>query len=97
MVCYQHSCDVEFAADTWTCQGLRPNGIGSSLGIKMSVEKIDTVVIGGGQSGVAMSERLGEMGIPHIVLERARIAERWRSERWDLSGRQRPGMARSFP
>ncbi len=46
----------------------------------MSVEKIDTVVIGGGQSGVAMSEHLGEMGIPHIVLERARIAERWRSE-----------------
>lgn len=43
----------------------------------------DTVVIGGGQAGLAMSRCLGELGIEHVVLERGRIAERWRSERWD--------------
>jgi putative flavoprotein involved in K+ transport len=30
---------------------------------------------------VAKSEHLGSQGIPHLVLERRRIAERWRSER----------------
>ena len=51
----------------------------------MSLEKteIDTLVIGAGQAGIAMSEHLGKLGIPHLVLERKRIAERWRSERWD--------------
>ena len=49
----------------------------------MSVEKINTVVVGAGQAGIAMSEHLAAMGVPHTVLERKRIAERWRSERWD--------------
>src|SRR5699024_3385851 len=30
-----------------------------------------------------MSEHLTERGISHVILERNRIAERWRSERWD--------------
>jgi len=49
----------------------------------MPVEKIETLVIGGGQAGLTMSHRLKERGLPHLVLERHRIAERWRSERWD--------------
>src|SRR3954468_13594640 len=49
----------------------------------MSVEKIEVLVVGGGQAGVAMNEHLGANGIPHLVVERHRIAERWRSERWD--------------
>jgi putative flavoprotein involved in K+ transport len=49
----------------------------------MSFEKIETLVIGAGQAGVAMSEHLGKHGLPHLVVERDRIAERWRSERWD--------------
>ena len=46
-------------------------------------EKIDTLVVGGGQAGIAMSEHLSNCNLPHLVLERHRIAERWRSERWD--------------
>ena len=46
-------------------------------------EKIDTLVVGGGQAGIAMSEHLSNSKVPHLVLERHRIAERWRSERWD--------------
>jgi putative flavoprotein involved in K+ transport len=30
-----------------------------------------------------MSRRLAERGIDHVVLERGRVGERWRSERWD--------------
>jgi putative flavoprotein involved in K+ transport len=50
---------------------------------KMSVEHIDTLVVGAGQAGVSMSEHLTKGGIPHLVLERSRIAERWRTARWD--------------
>lgn len=49
----------------------------------MPDETIDTLVIGGGQAGLTMSHRLKQRGIAHLVLERGRIAERWRSERWD--------------
>jgi putative flavoprotein involved in K+ transport len=49
----------------------------------MSVEKIEALVVGAGQAGLAMSGHLGQRGVNHLVLERSRIAERWRSERWD--------------
>lgn len=63
----------------------------------MTVERTDTVVVGGGQAGIAMSEHLTEMGIPHLVLERNRIAERWRSERWDSLVANGPAWHDRFP
>ena len=63
----------------------------------MSVEKVDTLVIGAGQAGVAMSEHLGKNGVPHLVLERHRIAERWRSERWDSLVANGPAWHDRFP
>jgi putative flavoprotein involved in K+ transport len=43
---------------------------------------IDTLVIGAGQAGLAMSRCLTDRGRDHVVLERGRLAERWRHERW---------------
>jgi putative flavoprotein involved in K+ transport len=43
----------------------------------------DTIIIGAGQAGLAMSRCLTDRGIDHVVLERGLLAERWRSERWD--------------
>jgi len=63
----------------------------------MSVEKIDTLVVGAGQAGVAMSEHLSNCGVPHLVLERHRIAERWRSERWDSLVANGPAWHDRFP
>lgn len=63
----------------------------------MSVEKVDTLVVGGGQAGVAMSEHLSKCGVPHLVLERGRIAERWRSERWDSLVANGPAWHDRFP
>jgi putative flavoprotein involved in K+ transport len=42
-----------------------------------------TLIIGGGQAGLALSRSLTDRGVGHVVLERGRIGERWRSERWD--------------
>lgn len=47
------------------------------------VENIDTLVVGAGQAGIALSRHLGAQGVPHIVLEKDRVAEAWRSGRWD--------------
>jgi putative flavoprotein involved in K+ transport len=44
---------------------------------------VDTVVIGAGHAGLAMSRCLTDRGCDHVVLERGRVAERWRSERWE--------------
>ncbi len=63
----------------------------------MAAEKIDTLVVGGGQAGLAMSEHLSNCGIPHLVLERHRIAERWRSERWDSLVANGPAWHDRFP
>lgn len=47
------------------------------------MQHTDAIVIGAGQAGLAMSHCLGRRGIDHVVLDRGRIGERWRSERWD--------------
>ena len=44
---------------------------------------VDTLVIGAGQAGLATSRCLRDRGVEHVVLERGRVTERWRSERWD--------------
>ncbi len=46
-------------------------------------ERFDTVVIGAGQAGVAASYHLSRRGQDHVVLERGRVGETWRSQRWD--------------
>ncbi|MDR6407838.1 flavin-containing monooxygenase [Paraburkholderia terricola] len=65
----------------------------------MTVERtsIDTLVVGAGQAGVAMSEHLSKLGVPHLVLERARIAERWRTARWDSLVANGPAWHDRFP
>lgn len=63
----------------------------------MSTEKIEVLVVGGGQAGIAMSEHLRNRGVPHLVLERHRIAERWRSERWDSLVANGPAWHDRFP
>lgn len=63
----------------------------------MSAEKTEVLVVGGGQAGIAMSEHLGKNGIPHLVLERARIAERWRTGRWASLVANGPAWHDRFP
>jgi putative flavoprotein involved in K+ transport len=45
-------------------------------------DRPDTVVVGGGQAGLAVSHELTAAGVPHVVLERGRIGQTWRG-RWD--------------
>lgn len=61
------------------------------------VEFVETIIIGAGQAGLAMSHHLAQRGREHLVLERARIAERWRSERWDSLYFQFPNRMMRLP
>ena len=61
------------------------------------MEQVETVIIGGGQAGLAMSYYLGHLGREHIVLERHRAAERWQSERWDSLAFQSPNWNIRLP
>jgi putative flavoprotein involved in K+ transport len=63
----------------------------------MSDESVGTLVIGAGQAGIAMSEHLGNHGINHLVLEKGRIAEHWRSARWDSLVANGPAWHDRFP
>ena len=63
----------------------------------MSGETVEVLVVGAGQAGVATSEHLSSNGVPHLVLERDRIAERWRTGRWDSLVANGPAWHDRFP
>jgi putative flavoprotein involved in K+ transport len=60
-------------------------------------QEIEVLVVGAGQAGIAMSEHLSSHGVAHLVLERDRIAERWRSWRWDSLVANGPAWHDRFP
>lgn len=63
----------------------------------MNIEEVEVLVVGAGQAGVAVSEHLSLGRVPHLVLERGRIAERWRSQRWDSLVANGPAWHDRFP
>ena len=50
---------------------------------ELTVRHTTTVVVGAGHCGLAMSRRLAERSIDHVVLERGEVAHSWRTQRWD--------------
>ena len=60
-------------------------------------EQIETVIIGGGHAGLTMSNYLSQAGREHVILERGRVGERWRSERWDSFCFQFPNWTIELP
>jgi putative flavoprotein involved in K+ transport len=47
------------------------------------MQRTNTVIVGAGQCGLAMSHELTRRSIDHVVHERGRIGNSWRTERWD--------------
>lgn len=63
----------------------------------MPSHETEVLIVGAGQAGVAMSEHLTARGVPHLVLERDRIAEKWRTGRWDSLVANGPAWHDRFP
>ena len=47
------------------------------------MRNVTTVIVGAGQSGLAMSKHLTDYSIDHVLLERGEVANSWQKERWD--------------
>jgi putative flavoprotein involved in K+ transport len=60
-------------------------------------ERLETVVIGAGQAGLSASFHLTTRRLEHVVLERGRVAETWRSQRWDGFYLNTPNWAQRLP
>jgi putative flavoprotein involved in K+ transport len=58
---------------------------------------LEAVVIGGGQAGLGTSYHLTRHGIKHTILERGRVAESWRSQRWDSFALNTPNWMNRLP
>ncbi len=59
--------------------------------------QLDAVVIGAGWAGIGVSHALARAGLSHRVLDRARIAETWRSQRWDSFRMNTPNVPTVMP
>jgi putative flavoprotein involved in K+ transport len=44
---------------------------------------VNVAIVGAGQAGLSTSCYLSQAGVDHVVLEAGRVAETWRSKRWD--------------
>jgi putative flavoprotein involved in K+ transport len=54
-----------------------------TAGPKRADRSVTCVIIGGGHNGLAMSRRLSDRGVDHVVLEKGEVANAWRTQRWD--------------
>jgi putative flavoprotein involved in K+ transport len=59
--------------------------------------RIDTVIIGAGHAGLAMSRCLTDRGVAHVVLDQGCVAERWRTARWDSFRMLTPNWLSALP
>ena len=63
----------------------------------MTQVEIHTLIIGCGQAGLAISEHLSGQKVPHLILEKAQIAQSWRTARWDSLVANGPAWHDRFP
>jgi cation diffusion facilitator CzcD-associated flavoprotein CzcO len=47
------------------------------------MERVNVAIVGAGQAGLATSWYLTQAKVDHVVLDAGRVAETWRSRRWD--------------
>jgi putative flavoprotein involved in K+ transport len=69
----------------------------ASVPLPAMEQSVDVVVVGAGQAGLAASHHLTRRGIDHLVLERGRIGETWRSQRWDSFALNTPRWMSRMP
>jgi putative flavoprotein involved in K+ transport len=63
----------------------------------MSSSSWSAVIIGAGQSGLGVSYFLKQLGVNHRLLERGRVGECWRSQRWDSFRMNTPNVLTVMP
>jgi putative flavoprotein involved in K+ transport len=61
-------------------------------------EQVETIIVGGGQAGLAVSYYLSQRGRQHVVLEKSdRPGNAWRNHRWDSFALNTPNWQTRLP
>ena len=58
---------------------------------------LDVIVIGAGHAGLSISYHLKKLRLSHIVLEKGKIGDTWRNQRWDSFKMNTPNKVNSLP
>ena len=58
--------------------------------------RTEVAVVGAGPAGLSMGLELAGRGIDHVVLERGRVGETWRTQRWDAFRLNTPAWMNSL-
>jgi putative flavoprotein involved in K+ transport len=61
------------------------------------LDHLETIVVGAGWTGLGASYYLARAGLRHRVLERGRIGETWRTQRWDAFRLNTPNWGSVMP
>lgn len=62
-----------------------------------NLEEHEVVIVGAGWAGTSVSYTLKQAGIPHLVIERHRVCETWRTQRWQSFRMNTPNVATILP
>lgn len=62
-----------------------------------NTDMLDAVVVGAGWAGLAVSHALRRRGVSHTVLERGRVGETWRTQRWESFHLNTPNIQTVLP
>lgn len=65
--------------------------------IGREVDRVEAIVVGAGAAGIAVSQQLAAGGVEHVVLERGRIGDTWRTRRWASFRMVSPNWANALP
>jgi putative flavoprotein involved in K+ transport len=63
----------------------------------MSNSIYEVIVIGAGHAGLSISYYLKKQGLNHVIFERGRIGESWKSQRWDSFTINTPSWINNLP
>ncbi|MEL6768563.1 MAG: NAD(P)-binding domain-containing protein, partial [Pseudomonadota bacterium] len=63
----------------------------------MHPRRTNTIIIGAGQAGLAMSRELTQRGIEHLLLERGLVGQSWRGRPWESLRLLTPNWANGLP
>jgi putative flavoprotein involved in K+ transport len=63
----------------------------------MSKSQVDTIIVGAGYAGLSASYYLKQLGVEHLVFERGKVGESWRSQRWESFKLNTPNKINSLP
>jgi putative flavoprotein involved in K+ transport len=63
----------------------------------MSNSVYDVIVIGAGHAGLSISYYLKKHGLNHVIFERGKVGESWKSQRWDSFTINTPSWINNLP